>query len=72
MTDKGLNIFDDCAAEFVYLCRQEKEYISSSWCDIKIDTPGTIAYSQIDRVLTEINRNGAFVKVRILVKLRML
>ena len=35
----------------------------------KISSPGTIANSQADRAPTEINRNGAVVKVRTLVDL---
>ena len=35
----------------------------------KIYTPGTIANSQSDRAPTRISKNGAVVKVRILVKL---
>ena len=34
-------------------------------------TPGTIGNSKTDRASTEINKNGAVVKVRILVELRM-
>ena len=33
------------------------------------DTPGTIGNSKTDRALTKINKNGAVVKVRILVEL---
>ena len=45
-----------------YLCRQEEECTSSSWGHSKTHTPGTIAP-------TEINKNGVFVKVNILVEL---
>ena len=62
MTDKGLNLFDDCAAECVYLCPQEEECTSFSWGHSKIYTPGTIANSQTDRALTEISKNCACVK----------
>ena len=48
--DKGLNLFDDCAA----------------------GTPGTIANLQTDRALTKINKNGAVVRLRILVELGIL
>ena len=41
MADKGLNLFDECAAECVNLCIQEEECISSSWRDGKMYTPGT-------------------------------
>ena len=47
--DKGLNLFDECAAECVHLCRQEEECTFSSWRDSKIYTPGNIANSQTDR-----------------------
>ena len=30
MPDKGLNLFDECAAECVHLSRQEGDYITSS------------------------------------------
>ena len=72
MTDKGLNLFYDCAAECVYLCPQEEECTSSSLGRIKIHTPGTIENSQTDRTSTEINKNGGFAKVRILVELWIL
>ena len=72
MTDKGLNLFDDCVAECVYLCPQEEECTSSSWGQSKISSPGTIANSQTDRAPTEIKRNGAVVKVRTLVELEIL
>ena len=72
MTDKGLNLFDDCAAECVYLCPQEEDCTSSSWGYSKIYTSGTLANSQTDRAPTKINKNVAIVKVRILVELRIL
>ena len=50
----------------------EEECTSSSWGHIKIYTPGTIKNSQTDRAPTEINKNGAVVKVRILVGLGIL
>ena len=46
VTDKGLKLFDNCAAEFVYLCPQEEECTSFSWGHSKIYTLGTIANSQ--------------------------
>ena len=49
MADKGLNLFDECAAECVCLCPQEEERTISSWGDSKIYTPGTIENSQTDR-----------------------
>ena len=52
LADKGLNLFDECAADFVLLCPQEKECTSSSWGDSKMYTPGTIANSQTGCQLT--------------------
>ena len=52
-----------------YLCRQEEERTSSSWGHSETHTPGTIENSQTDRAPTEINKNGVFVKVNILVEL---
>ena len=72
MTGKGLNLFDDCADECVYLCPQEDECTSSSWGHSKIYTLGTIANPQTDRAPTEINKNGAVVKSRISVELGIL
>ena len=65
VTDKGLNLFDDCAAECVHLCPQEEDCTSFSLGHSKIYTPGTIAISQRDRTPTKINKNGAVTKVRI-------
>ena len=42
MADKGLNLFDECAAGCVNLCIQEEECISSSWRGGKMCTPGTM------------------------------
>ena len=72
MTGKGLNLFDDCADECVYLCPQEDECTSSSWGHSKINTLGTMANPQTDRAPTEINKNGAVVKSRISVELGIL
>ena len=72
MTDKGLNLFDDCAAVCVYLCPQEEECTSSSWGHSTIYTPGTIVNSQTNSAPTEINKNEAAVKVGILVELGIL
>ena len=66
MADKGLNLFDECAAECVDLCPKEEERTSSSCEDGKICTPGTIANSQ--RMPTKVNKNGATAKVRTLVE----
>ena len=58
----------------VYICalRKESVYTSLFWGPSKIYTPGTIGNSQTDRAPTEINKNGAVVKVRILVELGIL
>ena len=40
----------------------EEECTFSSWGHSKMYTPGTIANSQTQRVLTKINRNGAVAK----------
>ena len=56
MTDKGLNLFDDCAAECVYLCPQEEDCTSSSLWHNKIYTLGIIKNSQTDRAPTEIKK----------------
>ena len=50
MSDKDLNLFDECAAECVHLCPQKEERTSSSsWGHSKMYTPGTIASSDTDR-----------------------
>ena len=53
---------------YIYVCPQEEECTFSSWGHSKIYTPGTVANPQTDRVPTEINENGAVVKVRTLVE----
>ena len=63
MTNKGFNIFDDCAARCVHLPPQEEECTFSSWGDTKRYTSGNIAYSQ--RMLAEINESSAIAKIRI-------
>ena len=70
-TDNGVNLFDGCATEWVYLCPQEKECTCSSWGHNKMYTPRTIGNSKTDRASTKIKQNGAVVKVRILVELGM-
>ena len=72
MKDKGLNLFVDCAAKWVYLYPQEEECTSSSWEYCKTYTPGIIGNSQADRIPTKLNKNGAAVKVRILVEIGIL
>ena len=71
-TGKGLNLFDDCGAECIYLCPQEEDCTSSSWGQSKIYTLRTMADSQTGRATTEIDKNGAVVKVRILLNLGIL
>ena len=44
MSDKDLNLFDDCAAERVYIYPQKEECTSSSWGHCKMYTPGTITF----------------------------
>ena len=66
MTEKGFNLFDECAARCVHLFPQEEECTSSSWGDSKMYTSGSIANSQ--RILTEINESGATAKIKILVE----
>ena len=71
MTDKGLNLFDDCAAECVYLCPRRKS-LPLLPGHSKMCTPGTIASWQTNKAPTKIIKNGAVVKVRILVELGIL
>ena len=66
MVDKSLNLFDECAAEYVHLCLQEEECTSSSRGDSRMYTPGTIANPY--RTPMKLNKNGAIAKVRILVE----
>ena len=62
MTDKGLNLFNECAAKCVHLFPQE-EYTSSSWGDSKMYTSSSIANSL--RMQAEINESGTIVNIRI-------
>ena len=71
-TGKGLNLFDDCAAECVYMCPQEEECTSYSWGHSKIYTLGTMEDSQTDRAPTKIDKNGAAAKVKVLLELGIL
>ena len=66
MTDKGFNIFDECAARCVHLFPQEEECTSSSWEDSKMYTSDSIANSQ--RMLTKIKESGIITKKRIWVE----
>ena len=69
MTDKGFNIFYECAARCVHLSPQEEEEecASSSWGDNKMYASGNIANSQ-RMLLTKINESGAITKMRIWVE----
>ena len=66
MTDKGFNLFDECAARCIHLFPQEEKCTSSSWGDSKMYTFGSIKNSQ--RMLTEINKNDAIAKIKIWVE----
>ena len=61
MIDKGLNLFDECAARCVHAAPQE--CTSSSWGDSKMYTSDSIANSQ--RMLTGFTESGAVAKIRI-------
>ena len=56
MTDKGSNLFYECAARCLHLFPQEEECASSSWGNSKMYTSSRIANSQ--RMQTEINESG--------------
>ena len=64
MADKGLNLFDECAAGCVHLCPQEEESTSSSCSNSKMYTPGTIANAQTGKEWKK-NKNGAVAKVNV-------
>ena len=63
MTDKGFNIFIECAARCVHLFPEEEECTSSFWEGSKMFTSGKIPHSQ--RTLAEINKSGAIDEGRI-------
>ena len=63
MTDKGFNLFDECAAKCVHLLPQEEECTSSYREDSKLYTSDSIENSQ--RMVTGINESGAIAKIRI-------
>ena len=65
ISDKGLNFFDECAAEYLHLCCQEEQCTFSLRGENKMHTPGTIA--KLQRMKTKMNKNGAISEVRILV-----
>ena len=64
ITDKGFNLFDECAARCVHLFPQEKECTSSFWGYSKMYTFGSTSNSQ--RMLAEINESGTIAKIRII------
>ena len=66
MTDKGFNLFDECAASCVHLFPQKEECTSFSWGDSKMYISGSIENSQ--RMLTKVNKSGAIAKIRIWVE----
>ena len=66
MTDKGFNLFDECAARGVHLLPLEEECSSSSWGDNKMYTSCTLPILQ--RMLTEINESGVITKISIWVE----
>ena len=63
ITDKGFNLFDDCAARCAYIFPHEEGCTSSSWGDSKMHTSDSIANAQ--RMLTEVNEIGVIAKIRI-------
>ena len=63
MTDKGLNIFDECTTRCVHLFPEGEEFTSSSWGESKMYTSSIIANSQ--RMQTEINECGTIAKIMI-------
>ena len=67
MTDRGFNLFDECAARCVHLRPKEEECTSSSWGDSKMYTSGRIANSQ--KMLTiNINESCTIAKIKICVE----
>ena len=66
MTDKGFNLFDECAARCVHLFLQGEGCASFSWRDNKMYISGRIANSQT--TLTEINKIGAIAKIKVWVE----
>ena len=66
MTDKRVNLFDECIARCVHLFPEEEECTSSSRGESKMYTSGSIENSQ--RTLTEINESGVITKISISVE----
>ena len=52
------NLFDECTARCVHPSPQEEECTPFFWRDSKINTSGSIAYSQ--RMVTEINESSRY------------
>ena len=63
MTDKGFNIFDECATRCVHLFPEGEECTSSSWGESKMHTSSIIGNSQ--RMQTEIKECGTIAKIMI-------
>ena len=66
MTDKGFNLYDECAIRCAHLFTQEEEYTSSLCGDSKMYTYSIRANSQ--RMQTETNKSGTTARIRISVK----
>ena len=66
MTEKRVNLFDECSARWVHLFHQKKECTSSSRGGSKMYTSGSIANSQ--RMLTEINKSDTIAKIEVCVE----
>ena len=66
MTDKRVNLFDECIARCVHLFPEEEECTSSSRGESKMYTSGSVENSQ--RMLTEINESGVITKISISVE----
>ena len=67
VTDKGFNLFDECAARCVHLLYPlEEECTSSTWGDRKMYTSGSRA--NLQRMLTEIDKTDVIAKIRIWVE----
>ena len=63
MSDKGFNLFHECAARCVHLLPQEEECTSSSRGDSKMYTSGSMENSQ--RMLAETCKSCVITKIRI-------
>ena len=64
MTDKGFNLFDECTARCVHLPVPSGRTVHLFFLrEIKMYTSGSIANSK--RMLTEINKSGVIVEIKI-------